>query len=61
MKPRSKCHWSDWAFNKVEELTKEQILADDDIIQCYKCREPGECMSYIGNLYTVKREEKEDE
>lgn len=47
-----KCYWNHWAIKKVEELTKEEVLEDDDIVQCYKCKEAtSQCPSYIGKFY----------
>ena len=44
------CYWHEWAKNKVKILDKEEILQDDDIIDCYRCKDTKKCPSYLFNL-----------
>ena len=44
---KHKCYWHEWAKKKVKELDKEKILQDDNIIDCYRCKNPDKCKSYL--------------
>jgi hypothetical protein len=53
---KDKCYWHEWAKNKVELLSKEEILKHDNIIDCYRCKSPNECPSYLPKFYLQDKE-----
>lgn len=57
---KEKCYWHEWAKNKVKNLSKEEVLQDDNIIDCYRCKSPGECKSYLINFYSSLSKSKKE-
>ena len=52
MTSERKCYWNEWARNKARVLTLEEVMDDEDIVECYTCKNPNNrCASYIGKLY----------